>query len=69
MLASCGLCYYAESDEDACICRECQGYVTMEELEADILLADTLPDPIRQQHHIGILASGPTTPGDLHWAY
>jgi hypothetical protein len=35
MLASCGLCYYAESDEDACICRECQGYVTMEELEAD----------------------------------
>ena len=72
MLASCGLCYDAESDEDACICQECQGYVTMEELEAanafshdkllsyhtyDCLLADTLQDLIRQRHHIGILAS------------
>lgn len=82
MLASCGLCYYTASGEDACICRECDApAVPLRELEADTnlsydklislhyaecLLADTLEDLIRQEHHIRILASpAPTVPATM----
>src|SRR5438045_6655767 len=35
LLASCGLCYYPEFDEDACICHECKHYATIPILTLD----------------------------------
>ncbi len=67
LLASCGLCYYTEFDEDACVCRECMHYATIPMLQADkdyspgnllgrhaeaCLLADTLFDLLENPSYL-----------------
>ncbi|KAH8744338.1 hypothetical protein BGZ57DRAFT_919336 [Hyaloscypha finlandica] len=47
LLASCGLCYYTEFDEDACVCRECMHYATIPMLKAD---KDYSPDNLLGRH-------------------
>src|SRR5437667_6154893 len=52
LLASCGFCYYRENDKDACICRECNYYATVQTIRID---NDPSPNYLLGFHTLGCL--------------